>query len=257
MNRTGEKNSRGRPWDKDEIILALNAYLSGVKDSKSEPKFIKLCEFLDRSFNSVRARFGNFIHLDPKHSGQGLSAASRLVKLQEAWDEFANDPARLKSKAAAIRRKRIRAKQNQKPGRSQKSKRKVSIAVASEGKPLPRSHTGRERNSGLVREKKESVLQETGRLVCEACGFDFSERYGKRGEGFIECHHIKPLRDLKPGSKTSLDDLVLLCSNCHSMIHAKQPGLEVKDIKRLIKRRAGGRRPRKTTVKRRKGRKTP
>ena len=143
MNRTGEKNSRGRPWDKDEIILALNAYLSGVKDSKSEPKFIKLCEFLDRSFNSVRARFGNFIHLDPKHSGQGLSAASRLVKLQEAWDEFANDPARLKSKAAAIRRKRIRAKQNQKPGRSQKSKRKVSIAVAPEGKPLPRSHTGR------------------------------------------------------------------------------------------------------------------
>jgi hypothetical protein len=25
-------------------------------------------------------------------------------------------------------------------------------------------------------------------LACEACGFDFRERYGERGEGFIECH---------------------------------------------------------------------
>ena len=244
----------GQSWTKDEDILVMDAYVSGVRKRESDPRFLELRKLLDRINYSVGMRIDNFKGVDPEHLGKGLKVTPQI---QEVWDEFANDPAGLKSKAAAIRRKRIRAKQNQKPGRSQKSKRKVSIAVAPEGKPLPRSHTGRERNSGLVREKKESVLQETGRLVCEACGFDFAEKYGKRGEGFIECHHIKPLRDLKPGSKTSLDDLVLLCSNCHSMIHAKQPWLEVKDIKRLIKRRAGGRRPRKTTVKRRKGRKTP
>lgn len=112
------------------------------------------------------------------------------------------------------------------------------IAEAREGKIRTRSHIVRERNRKLVQRKKESVRQKTGRLVCEACKFDFAEKYGERGENFIECHHTKPLRDLEPGSKTYLKDLVLLCSNCHSMIHAKQPWLEMKDLRRFINRNA-------------------
>ena len=108
------------------------------------------------------------------------------------------------------------------------------IAEAPEGKTLTQIHIVRERNRKLVQRKKESVRQKTGRLVCEACKFDFAEKYGERGEGFIECHHTKPLRDLEPGSKTHLKDLVLLCSNCHSMIHAKQPWLKMKDLTRVI-----------------------
>ncbi len=124
---------------------------------------------------------------------------------------------------------------------------------AIEGNLLAKSHIVRERNRKLVQKKKKSVLQKTGRLVCEACGFDFAEKYGKRGEGVIECHHTKPLRDLKPRSTTRLSDLVLLCSNCHSMIHAKQPWLEVKEIVRLIKLAKRGGRARKNAPKRRKG----
>ncbi len=111
-------------------------------------------------------------------------------------------------------------------------------AEAPEGKIRTRSHIVRERNRKLVQRKKESVLRKTGRLVCAACGFDFAKKYGERGEGFIECHHTKPLSDLERGSKTHLKDLVLLCSNCHSMIHAKRPWLEVKDLTRLINRNA-------------------
>ena len=204
MKRTGEKNSRGRRWTRNEDILVMDAYVSGVKKRKDDSRYWELCKLLDRaSDNSVYMRFGNFIAIA---TGKGLKAGKKLVQPNEVWNEFADDRARLKSTAAAIR-KRIKAKQNQKPGRSQEPKRKVSITVAPEGKPLPRSHTARERNSRLVREKKGSVLQETGRLVCEACGFDFVKKYGERGEGFIECHHTKPLRDLKPQKQNSLGRL--------------------------------------------------
>lgn len=228
----------------------MDAYISGVRKRKDDSQFWELCKLLGRTTDdSIGMRIANFKGVDPKSGRKGLTVTRQI---QEVWDEFADNRPRLKSKAAAIR-KRMKTKQNQKLKRSQEPKRKVSITVAPEGEPLPRSHTVRERNSRLVREKKDSVLQDTSRLVCEACGFDFVKKYGERGKGFIECHHTKPLRELKPGSTTRLDDLVLLCSNCHSMIHAKQPWLEMKNLKRLIKRSARGRRLRRATAKRRKG----
>lgn len=55
-------------------------------------------------------------------------------------------------------------------------------------------------------------------LVCEVCGFDFEKVYGKLGTGYIEVHHKKPVSE---GERTTdlNDDLVMLCSNCHKMIH--------------------------------------
>ncbi len=44
---------------------------------------------------------------------------------------------------------------------------------ASEGRILTRRHMMRERARGLVEKKKGRVLAETGKLACEACGFDF------------------------------------------------------------------------------------
>ncbi len=62
---------------------------------------------------------------------------------------------------------------------------------------------------------------------------DFGERYGQRGEGFIECHHTKPLAS--PGQTvTRLDDLALLCSNCHRMVHLRRPMLSVEDLRRAL-----------------------
>ena len=97
-----------------------------------------------------------------------------------------------------------------------------------------RYHLFRERNHELVKAKKQSVLRNAGRLVCEACGFDFAEKYGKRGKGFIECHHLKPVSELKPGNKTRLNDLALLCSNCHRMVHVNRPWLKMKELAHLI-----------------------
>ena len=60
--------------------------------------------------------------------------------------------------------------------------------------------------------------------TCQACGFNFEERYGEIGKGFIEAHHLTPLSELK-GQKIPLDpqkDFAVLCSNCHRMIHRSE-----------------------------------
>lgn len=89
----------------------------------------------------------------------------------------------------------------------------------SEGRILYRMHSQRERSSSLIRRKKETFLKEHERLTCEICGFDFEDTYGPLGKEFIECHHIVPVSQLSPGSKTRPEDLCLVCSNCHRMLH--------------------------------------
>jgi 5-methylcytosine-specific restriction protein A len=91
-------------------------------------------------------------------------------------------------------------------------------------------HRGYERKIGIVKAKKARALALLGRLACEACGFDFGQRYGQRGEGFIECHHTRPLHTLKPGEKTKAKDLRLLCANCHRMVHATRPWLTFEQL---------------------------
>lgn len=107
---------------------------------------------------------------------------------------------------------------------------------AEEGLVLTRLHRKRERSAKLRRAKKERVEKETGRLSCEACDLDFGERYGARAKGFIECHHIIPLHTLKPGQRTKLDDLALLCPNCHRVLHMRKPWLTVEGVRGLVKR---------------------
>ena len=59
-----------------------------------------------------------------------------------------------------------------------------------------------------------------GQLACETCGFDFKAMCGPHGDGYIECHHVIPLH-ASGETKTRLDDLILICSNCHRMIHRR------------------------------------
>ena len=105
------------------------------------------------------------------------------------------------------------------------------IIEASEGRAILVTHLDRERSSSLAREKKERALRDTGALACEACGFDFAARYGDRGIGFIECHHTRPVSELDDGGRTRLEDLALVCANCHRMIHARRPWMSVEELR--------------------------
>jgi 5-methylcytosine-specific restriction enzyme A len=109
------------------------------------------------------------------------------------------------------------------------------FAEAEEGRILTRIHRSRERSRKLVENKKASVLKANGHLKCEVCSFDFEMTYGERGKGFIEAHHVKPVHTLAAGEKTKLEDLVLLCSNCHRIVHTQRPWLTVEELGQLIK----------------------
>jgi predicted HNH restriction endonuclease len=104
-----------------------------------------------------------------------------------------------------------------------------------EGKLKERLHYVRERDQELVRQAKDLAMEKDGRLKCKCCGFDFLITYGEIGRGFIEAHHTKPVSSLhEGGEETKLEDLVMVCSNCHEMLHRKRPWLKMDELSRLI-----------------------
>jgi putative restriction endonuclease len=106
-----------------------------------------------------------------------------------------------------------------------------------EGKKKLRQHVIRERNPKVIRLAKEKFKRENGgRLFCEICGFDFYEVYGEIGEDFIEGHHTIPVSELEEGQLTRIEDIALVCSNCHRMLHRRRPWLTKEQLKDLIKK---------------------
>ena len=96
-------------------------------------------------------------------------------------------------------------------------------------------HKTRERNPEIVKKKKKEFLEQNGKLFCEVCSFNFEDNYGKRGEGFIECHHNIPLHEQDGERITLTSDLSLLCSNCHRMIHRKKKWLTIDELRKILK----------------------
>ncbi len=95
-----------------------------------------------------------------------------------------------------------------------------------------RIHVRVERNRKLADDAKKFHG-----TVCKACGFDFGERYGERGQGYIEAHHLTSLSELR-GRPTALNpetDFTVLCSNCHAMVHRTLKPLTISELKRLIR----------------------
>lgn len=90
---------------------------------------------------------------------------------------------------------------------------------ASEGAARLREHLVLERKRSIIEQKKKMAYRTMKALKCEACGFDFKSVYGQLGDRFCEVHHLKPLSINTGLVKTTLDDLAILCSNCHRMIH--------------------------------------
>lgn len=60
--------------------------------------------------------------------------------------------------------------------------------------------------------------------ACKVCGFDFENRYGNWGKGYIEVHHLLPLGQSKKIKRAvnPKKDLTVVCSNCHKMIHRQK-----------------------------------
>ncbi|MDC3380181.1 HNH endonuclease [Gammaproteobacteria bacterium] len=107
-------------------------------------------------------------------------------------------------------------------------------STEAEGALLEKQHFIRERDQHIIKAKKVSVLREKGGLCCEVCSFNFLDKYGMHGINYCEVHHLKPLSKNNHNNITLLDDLAILCSNCHRMIHRKNPWLSLLDLKEII-----------------------
>lgn len=108
-----------------------------------------------------------------------------------------------------------------------------------EGRVIQSVHQRRERRPQLVARKLADVKWRTGRLACESCGFDFQAMYGALGEGYAECHHTRPLSEggLR---QTRLEDLAVVCANCHAMIHHRRPWRSVAALRAIIDQQRAG-----------------
>ncbi len=70
-------------------------------------------------------------------------------------------------------------------------------------------------------------------LVCRACGFD-ARRFPGIGGRAVECHHIEPLSGRKTPRPTRIEELMILCANCHRMIHDGRRTLSLRQLKALL-----------------------
>ena len=102
-----------------------------------------------------------------------------------------------------------------------------------EGREVWRLHHSHERHPKLPGLAKGAALARGEAIACAVCEFDFWKTYGEVGKDFIECHHTLPVSELKEGMVTRLSDIVLVCSNCHRMLHRRRPWLTVGQLKAL------------------------
>ncbi|MFT3683071.1 MAG: HNH endonuclease [Ferruginibacter sp.] len=239
---------RNPDWHRDEIIIALNLYFDSKRGSidKNNPKVIEVSQTLNalplfseipdkekfRNPNGVSLKLSNFLAIDPSYTGKGMSRGSDLDR--KVFMEFYNDRERLKRIASSIKKISEDSKlKNQiyEVGDDELTKNDSVV----EGAILYKLHKVRERDKKIVISKKKQVFNLVGKLACEVCSFEFESYYGEIGRGFIECHHKSPLAKIQIAAKTKLEDLALVCSNCHRMLHVGIDCLSIDDLRMIIK----------------------
>jgi 5-methylcytosine-specific restriction protein A len=240
----GDEKRRNPSWKRDELILALDLYSRNPRASgrKTHPDVIALSETLNglpihpsvegrtstfRNASGVGLKLANFQAIDP-NAGTGMTSVSKLDR--EIFNEFATDIEKLRVSAASIREL---ATELPRPRNTDLLDIDDQFGKV-EGGIIERIHRTRERNAKLVKQKKQSVLKRTGTLLCEVCDFDFQAVYGNLGKEFAECHHKSPISEMTRGQKTRMNDLAIVCSNCHRMIHRQQPWKTIEALRNIV-----------------------
>lgn len=233
---------RNPDWLLDEALLLLEVYLRCGRRAlrASDPNVVELSDVLNRltlhptaartpTFRNpvgVSMKIANLRSLDPEALGSALSAASDIDRA--VWSAFAHRYEELRALTDLIR--------TASSGGAQWSEADEGFF---EGRVFEGWHKRRERNRALVEAKVSQEMAAHGQLRCESCGLDFERVYGDLGRGYIECHHRTPLS--QSGERESrVDDLALLCANCHRIIHRsgrRRPMMSVDELRDLIVKR--------------------
>jgi hypothetical protein len=101
--------------------------------------------------------------------------------------------------------------------------------AATEGRRRLVVHLQRERNQTLVRNKKKQATS----LDCEICKFSFG-RYGSAASDYCEVHHLLPLSEVDDTTLTRIEDLAILCANCHRVVHLHNPPYTLNEVRSML-----------------------
>ncbi|MFI5584018.1 HNH endonuclease [Amycolatopsis sp. NPDC051758] len=232
-------------WTWDESVLAcdLVARTGWGSLRPNDPRVVELSDLLQRlpihpletrdekfrNANGVARKTADLATIHPSYTGK----PTRGGKVdRQVVDAFMTAPGEMADAANAIRAA-VELSPELFHGEPPDLDLDLEGAAAHEGRILQRLHLIRERNPKLRAKKIAQSRKQRGRVSCEACEFDFEATYGNHGRDYIECHHATPLSHSGP-TVTKLDNLVLLCSNCHRMIHRKTPWLSVAELHHLV-----------------------
>jgi 5-methylcytosine-specific restriction protein A len=235
---------RNPDWNREELILALNLYFKmdyGQMHGRN-PDVIQLSKDLRnlyihsnipdkekfRSVNSVALKLANLKKSDQNFKGKGMRDGGKLEK--EIWNEFHRHRDTLKNEADLIRQLYLKPKSENK-------------SVTAEPKVNYKSdflylfHKNRETDPLVNKVKKEMVLTNSKSLKCEVCGFDSVAFYGELGNDLMEIHYKKESKN-EPGlESSSMEDFIIVCSNCHKALDKNFGLLNADDLKKIIRKR--------------------
>jgi len=90
------------------------------------------------------------------------------------------------------------------------------------------THLMAERNKDVI-----AAVKNAKSWTCEICNTDFRDRYGVQ---YIEAHHKIPISTYSERHSIKLQDLALLCPNCHKAVHIymKKDDLEYDEITAIL-----------------------
>jgi hypothetical protein len=99
-----------------------------------------------------------------------------------------------------------------------------------EGLPFKAEVTLRKRNRAIIAAKK--ALSDG---TCEVCGMGFADTYGIKIFCLVAHHQKQPIGQRRRASTTTMDDIALICPNCHAVAHTVEPPLPIKAIIKMIR----------------------
>ncbi len=101
-----------------------------------------------------------------------------------------------------------------------------------EGGLTLRTHKHRERNSSAAKKLKKKAL-ESKSIMCIGCKTNYYSIFGELGISVIECHHLIPLSSVSHTGTTKSSELVLLCANCHRLVHSRKEPLTIDELQSI------------------------
>lgn len=215
-------HGHGNPdWTRDETILALDLYFvsKGHVPSAHDPRIKELSGLLrSMPFHELASRKDSFRNPDgvafklqnlrQVATGKGLGNVSKMDR--QVWAELGSTPEEVRRLSDVIR---AGIKIAESTGRLDDDGEEEFL----EGRVLTALHKKRERNP-KVRRMLLKARRKAGRPICEMCLSTCMSTDKRLEDAMFEAHHLIPISSAMT-RKTSLQDLALLCANCHSILH--------------------------------------